>query len=49
MISPAATGSTLVDFKIQNQGLESPFLYDGNNAAAYPGCGAIKTGGYWII
>lgn len=46
MVSPALTGSTLVDFKTPT--LESPFLYT-PSTTNYPGCGAVKKNGYWII
>lgn len=46
MVAPAATGSTLVDFKTSTQ--ESPFLYT-PSTTNYPGCGAVKKNGNWII
>lgn len=46
MITPATTGATLIDFKTPT--LESPFLYT-PSTTNYPGCGAVKKNGYWII
>lgn len=47
MITPAAVGETLLDFKNPDNQL-SPFSYDPANAA-YQGCGAVKRNGNWII
>lgn len=47
MFSLASSGRTLVDFKTTTA--ESPFLYTPTPTTNYPGCGAVKKNGYWIV